>query len=250
MVRKSKKFLKKVWLLGSVVIVGSFLATSNLQPQQISQTLDILLGEGQIIQEINGEEELKGEFHRWEPEGLVVNLGDLVTLRVRNPRSRVHSFVLPAFGIDTGSLAARSGRATVQFLADRAGTFQFICGEVACELDHVRQVGYLTVLKTAISERVPKSIALAQSAISPGDSLTLTIGNGSDVTLDVKFTVTPPGGSPGAVQTASRWVTLDGTGTATLRTDRATAAGQYTITEIKNAWNATWVPVSAALTVR
>ena len=118
-----------------------------------TQNLSIVMGEGEIIQEVNGEEELTGEFHRWEPSVLVVNKGDTVNLTVTNPRSHAHSFILPEFGVVTPRLESRGGTAEVSFVADKAGTFQFACGlpydeELGnCGLDHKRQVGYLIVLE-------------------------------------------------------------------------------------------------------
>ena len=118
-----------------------------------TQNLSIIMGEGEIIQEVNGEEELTGEFHRWEPSVLVVNKGDTVNLTVTNPRGHAHSFILPEFGVVTPRLESRGGTAEVSFVADKAGTFQFACGlpydeELGdCGLDHKRQAGYLIVLE-------------------------------------------------------------------------------------------------------
>lgn len=139
------------------------------------QKLQIEMGEGEIIQEavvneatgetrlvseeMGGEEILTGEYHRWQPYVLVVKEGDTVELTVVNPRKSAHSFVLPAFGVDTGRIAGRveqpdlAGRTvTVTFVADKAGVFQFLCAIVHdhelgnCDADHVRMVGYIVVL--------------------------------------------------------------------------------------------------------
>ena len=102
------------------------------------------MGEGEVIQEVNEKEELTGEFHRWEPDVLVVNKGDKVVLTVTNPRSHAHSFILPDFGVVTTKLEPRGGTATVEFTADKAGVFQYACGtpfdEDAgdCGADHKR----------------------------------------------------------------------------------------------------------------
>ncbi len=112
------------------------------------------MGEGETIEEVNGQEELTGEFHRWEPGVLVVNKGDTIRLTVTNPRSKTHSLIIPDFGVATPKLDPRGGTATVEFIADKAGVFQFACGipysregdAVDCNLDHKRQLGYLIVL--------------------------------------------------------------------------------------------------------
>lgn len=110
------------------------------------------MGEGKIVQEVGEEEEITGEFHRWEPGVLVVNKGDFVRLTVTNPRSNAHIFTLPDFGVATPRLEERVGTATVEFTADKAGVFQFKCGlphdhEAGdCNPDHSYQTGYLVVL--------------------------------------------------------------------------------------------------------
>lgn len=119
------------------------------------QSLSIRLGEGKVIGEVDGADEITGEFHRWEPVVLVVHEGDEVVLTVENPRSKYHSFSLPDFGVVTPKLEPRGGTATVEFTADKAGVFQFACGvpfsreggATDCNEDHQRQVGYLIVLE-------------------------------------------------------------------------------------------------------
>ena len=118
------------------------------------QNLSIIMGEGETIEEVEGEDTLTGEFHRWEPAVLVVYKGDTVNLEVSNPRSKAHSLIIPDFGVATPKLDPRGGTATVEFVADKAGVFQYVCGipfaredgALDCNLDHKRQVGYLIVL--------------------------------------------------------------------------------------------------------
>ncbi len=124
-----------------------------------TQKLTIIMGEGEIIQEIDGEEQLTGEFHRWEPPVLVVKDGDTVELTVVNPRSNAHSFVLSDYGVDTGRIPGRveepnitKRTVTVTFVADKAGVFTYRCGMAFdpdagnCDPDHARMVGQLIVL--------------------------------------------------------------------------------------------------------
>lgn len=156
----------KVLLVATlVVVIGLILASCAGSTTQsaveeenhtdATQNLSIRLGEGKIIQEVGEEDAITGEFHRWEPAVLVVHQGDTVVLTVENPRSKYHSFVLPEFGVVTPKLEPRGGTATVTFIADKAGTFQYACGvpfsregdATDCNLDHQRQVGYLIVLE-------------------------------------------------------------------------------------------------------
>ncbi len=124
-----------------------------------TQKLRIELGEGEIIQEVQGEEALTGEFHRWEPNVIVVKKGDTVELTVVNPRKHAHSFVLSAYNVDTGRIPGRDEQpdvakrtVTVKFVADKLGVYKFECGipfdhaKKDCDPDHKRMVGHLIVL--------------------------------------------------------------------------------------------------------
>jgi heme/copper-type cytochrome/quinol oxidase subunit 2 len=117
------------------------------------QTFNLIMGEGETVAEVNGDEEIVAEFHRWEPGVMVVNKGDTVDLTVTNPRGNAHSFILPDFGVATPVLEARGGTTKDSFVADKAGVFQYACGlpydpEAGyCDPDHQLMVGYLIVLE-------------------------------------------------------------------------------------------------------
>jgi uncharacterized cupredoxin-like copper-binding protein len=148
--------MRKILIVVALVLAAGFLfsACQGGAAGPATQNLYIRMGEGEVIQEVDGKDELTGEFHRWEPSVLVVHKGDKVVLTVENPRSKYHSFELREFLVDTGSLEPRGGTKTVEFTADKAGTFQFACGVpfsreggvTDCNEDHKRQVGYLIVL--------------------------------------------------------------------------------------------------------
>ena len=109
-----------------MVLVVSLLF-SACQARPVTQNLPIIMGEEEIIQEVSGEEELTGEFHRWEPSVLMINKEGTVNLTVTNPRSYAHSFILPEFGVGTSRLKSRGGTDEVSFVADQTGVFQFAC---------------------------------------------------------------------------------------------------------------------------
>lgn len=143
--------------LAALVLSGLAIGTVLLTPASrapAKHAFTLIMGEGEILGEnaTTGAEEIIGEFHRWEPAVLVVHVGDEVTLTVKNPRRNTHSFVLTDFAVDTGPLAGRTGEATVTFVADKAGVFQFKCGiehdhdAGLCDEDHPRMVGHLIVL--------------------------------------------------------------------------------------------------------
>ncbi len=117
---------------------------------------NIALGEIKSIGEVEegGKtvDKLTGEIHAWEPPVLTVFAGDKVKLNVTNPRSKIHSFAIPAFKVDTGPLTPRTGKATVEFTADKPGIYRFQCdtdydaAKGQCEIDHKFQTGSLIVL--------------------------------------------------------------------------------------------------------
>lgn len=122
----------------------------------MTREFQIQLGEvkilGDVVKAGKTVEELTGESHRWEPPVLVVFAGDKVKLTVSNPRGNTHSLAIPAFKVDTGPLAPRTGKATVEFTADKAGIYPFLCNspfdeaKKICDLDHKFQTGTLIVL--------------------------------------------------------------------------------------------------------
>lgn len=142
-------------LLGLVLGAASLAIVLSPTTQSAGrvQRFRIIMGEGEVIAEVQGEDVLTGEYHRWEPGTIVVNQGDRVILEIVNPRKNIHSFVLSAFNIDTGQLQPRGGSATVEFTADKAGVFQFLCGTPQnkelkhCDPDHSTMVGYFIVLQ-------------------------------------------------------------------------------------------------------
>jgi heme/copper-type cytochrome/quinol oxidase subunit 2 len=139
-----------------LVAAGLLLVLAACQPAAgagATQNFTVIMGEGEVIGEVDGEEMLTGEYHRWEPNVLVVHKGDDVTLNVMNPRKNIHSFFLPGYNLDSGPLEPRSGEVTLEFTADQAGVFQWICNipndaaEGECDADHETMIGYLIVLE-------------------------------------------------------------------------------------------------------
>lgn len=136
-------------LLGAAAL--AFVLSAPTQSAK-TQKFRIIMGEGEVIAEIQGEDQVTGEYHRWEPGVITVHQGDSVVLEIVNPRKAIHSFALSAFNIDTGPLQARGGSMTVQFVADKTGVFMWVCNTPhnhennECDPDHDTMVGYLVVL--------------------------------------------------------------------------------------------------------
>jgi len=79
------------------------------------------------------------------PEHVTVKQGDTVTWRITNTERAVdatHGFSIPVYNI---TLSLEPGEtATVEFVADTAGTFPFYCTEF-CSALHLEMMGYLMV---------------------------------------------------------------------------------------------------------
>ena len=78
----------------------------------------------------------------FEPATISVVEGDRVRLRLRSA-DRTHGLGIKAFRLKT--LIPKAGEATVEFVADRAGTFEITCSEY-CGTGHSRMKGRLIVL--------------------------------------------------------------------------------------------------------
>ncbi|KAF6245208.1 cupredoxin domain-containing protein [Nitrosopumilus sp. b2] len=120
------------------------------------RTFGIELGEVEFFanteNESGDEDAVYVELHKWNPNVFVVNKGDTVSLKVTNPRGNYHSFSIPEFGVSTSMLDPRGGTETIEFVADKAGTFTFSCevpynpDQQWCDPDHAMMTGTIIVL--------------------------------------------------------------------------------------------------------
>ncbi len=104
----------------------------------------------------------------------------------------------------------------------------------------------------------PTSMSVSPGSINTGESYRFNVGNGAGVTLDVQYTLTPPGGAIGPVQTLESWpslVSAGGTrpddGTVSILASGCTLPGVYRFTAARNTRNSPWVTVTPGpLTLR
>jgi cytochrome c oxidase subunit 2 len=88
------------------------------------------------------EVEVVAEKFKFTPERIEVNQGDLVRVTVRSA-DVTHGWEIKAFDVD--AYARKGGRPeTVEFVADRAGSFEITCSEY-CGRGHKRMKGVLVV---------------------------------------------------------------------------------------------------------
>lgn len=156
--------MKKKGLILFLVIVGVTLlvvtACQAATPKSLTRDFDISIGHQDAyarpaLVDAGAPSETKvTTLYRWKPSVLVV-------LNVTNDsHSRVHSLVFPVFGVDTGEIGP-SGETgdnpitkSVQFVADKAGIFEWACGTPPdpdstpkkCSAEHAYQLGYLIIL--------------------------------------------------------------------------------------------------------
>jgi nitrous-oxide reductase len=86
------------------------------------------------------------------PEHIEVNEGDHVIWRLTNverAQDATHGFALPAYNVN---LSLEPGEMqTLEFVADKPGTYTFYCSEF-CSALHLEMAGYLLVKPTAVVE--------------------------------------------------------------------------------------------------
>ncbi len=78
---------------------------------------------------------------KFEPNAITVKQGDTVRLQIKSI-DVTHGFNLPAFGVNEQLDAGKT--ATIEFVADKKGTFAFSCS-VVCGAGHSGMAGKLVV---------------------------------------------------------------------------------------------------------
>jgi heme/copper-type cytochrome/quinol oxidase subunit 2 len=149
-------------MMGQGMMGGHMMSNYGTQTQSLptgngTKTFDISLEEVEFYATVENEEGQEEtafvELHRWEPNIIIVNQGDEVTLNISNPRKHAHTFSIPDFGVNTSILEPREGKQTVTFVADQTGVFTFYCGlpynpdRLYCDPDHSMMTGTLIVLE-------------------------------------------------------------------------------------------------------
>ncbi len=87
-----------------------------------------------------------GVVRHWIPSVIVVNVSDIVILRITNTDAdSVHGFSLGALNVTVPSIPPGQ-TVTVRFEATRPGIYQYGCNVAGCASDHADQVGQFIVL--------------------------------------------------------------------------------------------------------
>ena len=99
----------------------------------------------------------------------------------------------------------------------------------------------------------PTTMSISPSTLELPGNYTMTVGNGADMTLDVQYTLQPPGGTAGPVTTIENWPELTAVsqgstdGRAVINASGCTLPGIYLFNNMRNTLNAAWVTVSATV---
>ena len=78
----------------------------------------------------------------WQPRIIRARVGQVVRLRLTS-KDVTHGFLLPEFGINAGPILPGEFK-TIEFVADRAGTFTFYCN-ILCSPRHGAMNGRLII---------------------------------------------------------------------------------------------------------
>ena len=99
----------------------------------------------------------------------------------------------------------------------------------------------------------PTTMRISPDALTVPGSYTMRVGNGAGLTLDVQYTLTPPGETPGPVQTLYGWPVLTAAGGVNGRVDISAGAdtppGVYRFTAMRNTLNTAWVRLDPSVDV-
>ena len=118
-------------VLGLVFLLAVGAASAAVRPRQVTNS-----GDFKTI-------EVTASKFQFDPATLSVEQGDKVRLRVHSA-DQTHGFAIKAFRVKAP--ISKSGEVvTIEFVADRAGTFDITCSEY-CGSGHTAMKGRLVVL--------------------------------------------------------------------------------------------------------
>lgn len=128
---------------------------------------------------------------------------------------------------------------------DRVGTYTFVGIKNDLAWSWVSLNPFVTFV---VKPPQPTSLTVSPSTILQGQSYSISVGNGANVTLDMQYTLN------GSQQTIFTWPTLGGSspnpdGSVTIATDSATALGKYVFTAVRNTLNTAWFSTASPLTI-
>ena len=125
-------------------------AQAETQPSVVEFTLRTVIGGTPAMAFVGVGGDIDGVFN---PE-LVVNQGDTVRLTVINGDPTLHDLKIDEFGVYTGELLEDEQTVTVEFVADKAGDFDYYCS-----IPGHREIGMHGLLRVIANEDSPATVA-------------------------------------------------------------------------------------------
>ena len=122
------------------------------------------------------------------------------------------------------------------------GVYTFVAIRSSVGLNWVPVAASITVWAPAPPE--PTSLWINPTSINPGQGYTMTVGNGANMTIDVRYQF-----NLGPVQEVKAWTTLNSFGQAAIWTDPQSPPGTFEFVAIRNTYYGSWVPVNSAVTI-
>lgn len=125
------------------LVLGVLLFQVRFQPprlQPAGQEFQLVTGEWSW-KSADGTQEI--EVYRWDPATLIVKQGTRVTLKIYGVKGDRHTLAIAAFGVRAE--VVRGQLTTVNFVADKVGTFEILCLDHPDRERNGPMVGYLVV---------------------------------------------------------------------------------------------------------
>lgn len=145
-----------VWRIGLLTgLVGLMLLSWGLGPAQAESVKEFLLvtgewswkakpGEAPVVDRNRGPVK-EIERYTFDPPILIVNKGDTVVLKIHALKGSKHVIEIKDFGVPETTIN-KGEEKTIRFVADKAGTFKFICTNHVNAEKEGPMVGYLYVM--------------------------------------------------------------------------------------------------------
>ena len=149
-----------------------------------------------------------------------------------------------------GTVSTIAGNGTYGYSGDgRAATAAQLSFPAGLAVDdagniYIADAGNNAVRVLTVSQQ-PTSLSVNPTVVNQGECITVTVGNGSRMMLDVQYRF-----ENGPLQTIRRWPLLDEAGKSKICTDVNTAPGDYTFLSIRSSSNPGWVGIQTTITVK
>lgn len=146
----------KFWSVGVLGVLTALLVLAwGLGPAQAQSVKEFLLvtgewswkakpGEAPVVDRNRGPVK-EIERYSFDPPFLVVNKGDTVVLKIHALKGEKHVLEIKDFGVPETTIN-KGEEKTIRFVADKAGTFKFICTNHVNAEKEGPMVGYIHVM--------------------------------------------------------------------------------------------------------